>query len=64
MSTGKAITANIARWNGSSWNAMGTGADGEVLAIGISGSDVYVGGGFTSVGGVSNTGSYRPLEWK
>ena len=40
---------------------MGTGADGEVLAIGISGSDVYVGGGFTSVGGVSNTS--RIARW-
>lgn len=48
---------NIAKWNGSSWSALGTGVDGTVLAIAISGSDVYVGGGgINFAGGVQVSG--------
>lgn len=35
------------------WNALGTGANATVLAVAVSGSDVYVGGGFTDVGGIA-----------
>jgi hypothetical protein len=49
----------IARWDGTSWNALGTGITGgffpAVYAIAISGNDVYVGGSFTNAGGVSGT---------
>ncbi|MCH7549158.1 MAG: T9SS type A sorting domain-containing protein, partial [Candidatus Krumholzibacteriota bacterium] len=41
----------VARWDGSSWSALGTGVTGDVRAIAISGSDVYVGGSFTAAGG-------------
>ena len=37
------------------WSALGTGTNGYVDAIAVSGSDVYVGGGFTSAGGVPFT---------
>src|SRR5207237_6392188 len=43
----------IAKWNGSTWSALGNGMDGTnpyVYAIAISGSDVYVGGNFTFAG--------------
>jgi len=48
------VSANyIARWNGSSWSALGSGLNDEVYSIAVSGTDVYVGGKFTQAGGVS-----------
>jgi hypothetical protein len=41
----------IAKWNGSSWSALGTGLNVQVHAIAISGSDIYAGGRFTDAGG-------------
>jgi hypothetical protein len=52
----------IARWNGTSWEAVGSGVSGglvralEVFDDG-SGEALYVGGGFTSAGGVPDTRS-------
>jgi hypothetical protein len=41
-------------WDGSTWNPMGSGiSSGQVNAIAVSGPNVYVGGAFTSIGGVS-----------
>jgi hypothetical protein len=36
-----------------SWSALGAGANGVVYAVAVSGSDVYIGGSFTSVDGVA-----------
>lgn len=45
--------SRIAKWNGTSWSALGSGVSGgNILAIAVSGTDVYVAGGFTSAGGV------------
>src|SRR2546426_3380503 len=42
----------IAKWNGSSWAALGSGIDsGLVSALAVSGSDLYAGGYFGSAGG-------------
>ena len=58
--TGCANCKHIAKWNGSTWSALGTGVGldptdtGEnVQVIRISGTDVYVGGAFISVPGCS-----------
>ncbi len=46
------ITANrIAKWNGNSWSALGSGLGSAVTAVAVSGSDVYVGGNFATAGG-------------
>jgi len=41
-----------ARWDGSRWTTLGSGAgaDGVVSALAISGDDLYLGGNFTTVG--------------
>lgn len=60
---GVANTAHIAYWDGTAWNAMGTGLSGGnayTIAIAPNG-DVYVGGDFTSAGGVANT--TRIAKW-
>ena len=41
----------IAKWNGSSWSALGSGMNGWVSALAVLGSDLYVGGDFTTAGG-------------
>jgi hypothetical protein len=44
----------IAKWDGSSWSALGSGVSGRIASVGplaMSGSDLYVGGRFTNAGG-------------
>jgi len=55
---GNAAT-NIAKWNGSTWSALGSGMGGGaeagsafVVALAVSGTNVYVGGSFTNASGV------------
>jgi hypothetical protein len=49
---GVAVTVNrIAKWNGSSWVALGSGINGPVRELVVSGGDVYAGGSFTMAGG-------------
>ncbi len=49
---------HVARWNGSSWSALGSNGAGDgalnqvVQSLAVSGADVYVAGGFTNVAGV------------
>jgi hypothetical protein len=50
---GVANTTHIAKWDGSTWSALGTGMDDGVIAIATSGGGVYVGGLFTTAGGVA-----------
>jgi len=41
-------------WDGSAWNAVGTGANSSVLEIAVSADNIlYLGGGFTTIDGVS-----------
>jgi hypothetical protein len=48
---GGSPATNIAKWNGSSWTALGSGMNSTVAALAVSGSDVYAGGHFTTAGG-------------
>src|SRR5947207_4465877 len=41
----------MARWDGRRWSARGWGVYSIVSALAVSGSDLYVGGGFTTAGG-------------
>lgn len=46
------VSANrIAKWDGSSWSALGSGMDGSVYAVACNGNDVYAGGWFSTAGG-------------
>ncbi len=52
---GGVTLSNIARWDGSSWSALGTGVDNQVRAMQVfddgGGGDLYVGGYFEDAGG-------------
>lgn len=49
---GETAANGIARWDGTSWAALGSGVDdGHVSALAVAGTDLYVGGYFTSAGG-------------
>jgi hypothetical protein len=49
-----AVTVNyVAKWNGNAWSALGSGMDYKVLALAVSGTNLYAGGSFTTAGGVA-----------
>ena len=53
ISAGSVVANRIAKWDGSSWSALGSGMNNRVWALAVSGSDLYAGGYFTTAGGVS-----------
>ena len=54
-STGSSTTVNrIARWNGTTWNALGTGLNGNGFGLTKDGSNnIFVCGAFTNAGGTT-----------
>ena len=42
--------SGIARWNGSSWSALGSGINGSAAAIAVRNGEILVGGSFTEAG--------------
>ncbi|MCC6675603.1 MAG: hypothetical protein IT436_00540 [Phycisphaerales bacterium] len=65
---GELDTINLARWDGSSWSGMPGGQpDGAVWAMQEWNGRLYVGGGFTTIGGIAASGiaSYSAAEgWR
>jgi trimeric autotransporter adhesin len=60
--------SNIAKWNGSSWQAVGngiTGANAEVYALKVYNSELYAAGYFYDAGGVSvnNMAKWNGAVW-
>lgn len=56
---GPAVTVNnIAKFNGTEWNALDSGTDGTVRSIAIDGSNIYAGGQFTHAGDPAVTVNY------
>ncbi|HPM43040.1 MAG TPA: hypothetical protein PLV52_04350, partial [Candidatus Omnitrophota bacterium] len=57
---------NIAMWDGSSWNALGSGINGTVWDLEASGEYLYVAGQFSNVDGISglnNLAKWDGAEW-
>lgn len=56
------VAANyVAKWNGTTWSALGTGLEYNVLVMVLDASgNLYVGGGFTTAGGMS---ANRVARW-
>ena len=50
---GGLVANHIAKWNGISWSAVGTGTVGYISALKVYNSDIYAAGHFTLIGGVS-----------
>ncbi len=57
----------IARWNGSTWSALGTGTDDTVWAVAVSDTSVYAGGDFLRAGtctiGCRNIAKWDGSAW-
>jgi hypothetical protein len=60
LNAGDVAARHIARWDGSSWTALGSGTDALVMALAVfddgSGAALYAGGAFTFAGGVLRSG--------
>ena len=48
---GDVIANGIARWDGSTWQPLGSGLNDTAHAVSVVGPDVYVGGKFTDTAG-------------
>ncbi|MHC1724858.1 MAG: hypothetical protein AB9866_02345 [Syntrophobacteraceae bacterium] len=57
---------NIAKWDGTTWSALGSGLSGSVRALAFDqNGNLYAGGSFTSAGGVAanNTARWNGINW-
>jgi hypothetical protein len=50
--SGISSVSRIARWDGSSWSALGSGMNNLVYSLGVHAGSLYAGGTFTTAGGV------------
>ncbi|HEY1786744.1 MAG TPA: hypothetical protein VGJ73_01245, partial [Verrucomicrobiae bacterium] len=61
---GSGSAINIARWDGSSWSAMGSGLPGQVLAICSLNGYLYAGGSFTNASlSITNFARWNGSTW-
>lgn len=59
--SGIATADFVARWNGSTWNALGNGLSNSVYSLALKGADLYAGGFFLNAGG--NADADRVARW-
>lgn len=67
LNAGGSSANRIAKWDGSSWSALGSGVNGPVNAIAVDSSgNVYVGGTFTIAGeiAVNNIAKWNGSSWE
>jgi hypothetical protein len=68
---GNVVANGIAKWNGSTWSALGSGMNGSdgdnahIYALAVSGGDLYAAGSFTAAGGISanNIAKWNGSQW-
>ena len=65
-SAGGVPATNIARWNGSSWSALGSGIPGAPIAMTVFNGELIVAGFFASAGGVTvnNIARWDGASWQ
>ncbi|MBM4113173.1 MAG: hypothetical protein FJ253_07330 [Phycisphaerae bacterium] len=71
ITAGGVAARRIAKWNGASWSALGTGMNGDVHCLAVfddglgGGPALYAGGLFTEAGGgpVSNVAKWNGVSW-
>ena len=56
---GGVAATSIAKWNGSSWSALGSGFDGYVFALAVSGTNLFAAGNFTN----NNVARWNGSSW-
>ena len=67
VSSGSQQLNNLARWNGSQWEPLSEGPNGEVLALAVDLNDrLYAAGSFTSIGNINanSIASWNGSSWK
>lgn len=64
-SIGGKVAANIAKWNGEGWTALGAGTNGIVFCLGVYNNILYAGGAFTLAGGATanRIASWNGTAW-
>lgn len=62
---GHVIANNIAYWDGSQWNPLGQGTDGNVLTLALYGSNIVAGGTFSRAGDAdaANVAEWNGSSW-
>ncbi|HEX6849470.1 MAG TPA: T9SS type A sorting domain-containing protein [Chitinophagaceae bacterium] len=59
-SVGGISAKNIAKWNGTSWSSIGTGANSVIIDFAVLNGELYAGGAFDTIGGIA---ANRIAKW-
>ena len=62
-SIGGAAVPYLAKWNGSAWSALGTAPNGSISYMCRVGTDLWVAGGFSAIGGLIAPNTYYVAKW-